>query len=965
MQQYYSKKATEEAEPPPLRTTPSLSAIGAAARRSEVQGGGEDATEEAEPTPPLVPERAARDKVQRRRQTQRKLSGIFGEARERIEREDRDSPGPLRQRVACRRIPDGRGGERLVEEGQFTEERRRGQLEDVKKVLAGTRSKKPEEALILSSRDFTPGFDRTNRDVARQLFRGIVPDQQCDRLYVNMHEVDATRYEHDRPVDEWTDFHMYTEPRLVRRAPGEGPGGLSVPPSAWNQRTDVEYELLYDEVKAFEKLEILEDLGPLDECEAGDFDFLSNAYVESKEKEDGTTKHRMVFADIVGNLFILDDLPAEIRTLGEMLRSAPMGARLGVVDGSKFFCSFKLSENTQRRVAFVFRDEPTRRFHVAKAHGMLFGEKYGPSVGQDLTSAQAMCLEHHGIFAGAVIDDLAGGATAEYIDKVGDEERAHENVAYLLLAMPAILGVTDAENKSQATPRHVAVYRGLEIDFKQRRVRAPQGKLRRARKRTGELIARAEEKGELPLGATEKWLSKVIALGDAVNGIRMFTASWLGALGDAGRANTLVEVETRGAVGGEGPPIFTPTPETIRRRRARARWRIHVTQEMVSDATQLMMRFAEAGEAASSEHRRAGLPFPHEQHLTVSIDGREVTERPTWYADFDASLSHWGAVIYLPGQEPVRHKVVPRRAAEPGTMPLRAAGVATHYGGDFGKRFTREELENLLIRQGEAEAVVAAFEQAITEPEFRVAAEGARFIGGEDNTNWLWMWLKGGSHDPLLRDAAKRLWVILHGLGATIEFRYVESALNPADDPTRPSPMGEAHLGAEYFEPLAEWARERNGRHRDFTLDACASASTAQRVRGAETQLPHIARFPEGHGQPAHKANVFKQHLGDEFAYIYPPAVIAEQVLEHAIWCGGPFVIVLQRNEHGKYTGRWADKSRSLECFVASAPRENVRQVTEAGQACLTIPSGERGNWEQHTPRFQLIAIYVAGRKDD
>jgi hypothetical protein len=110
---------------------------------------------------------------------------------------------------------------------------------------------------------------------------------------------------------------------------------------------------------------------------------------------------------------------------------------------------------------------------------------------------------------------------------------------------------------------------------------------------------------------------------------------------------------------------------------------------------------------------------------------------------------------------------------------------------------------------------------------------------------------------------------------------------------------------------------------------------------------------------------VFKQHLGDEFAYIYPPAVIAEQVLEHAIWCGGPFVIVLQRNEHGKYMGRWAVKSRSLECFVASAPRENVRQVTEAGQACLTIPSGERGNWGQYTPRFQLIAIYVAGRKDD
>ena len=900
-------------------------------------------------------------KAQRRLLVESKLHTVFSDARASMERDEQATPTALRRRAAWRRAPDAQGAVHLVADGEFTEERRQAQLADIKAVLTGTLNKRPEEAWVLGMDDFTPGFDRANRDAVKQLCTGIVSEEQITRLLVNMGGVVAARYEHGEAVNVWTDFHSNVEPRLVQRPAGAGPGTLSVPASVWEGRTDAEHELLYEQVAAFLALGILEDCGSLDACPADAYDFLSNAYVESKQKEDGTMKHRMVFSDIYGNLFISKDLPATIRPLREMLTSAPMGARIGVVDGSKFFCTFELSEGTRRRVAFVFRHGLTGRFHVARARGMLFGEAYGPSVGQDLTSAEAQCLEHHGLFAGAVIDDLAAGATTGYIDTVGSAEQAHANVAYLLLALPAIVGVTDAAGKSQATPRTVATYRGVVLDFEQRRVIALPSKLRRVQTRTCELIGRAEATHELPLGVAEKWLSTVLALSDAVNGVRMFTASWLDALGKTGRTNTLVEVRTRGSASGAGPPVFVPTPEAARRKNARARWHVGVTQEMLSDAAQLMTRFEEAGAAASGAHRRPGLPFSHEHHLTVTMDGRERMTRQVQFMDFDASLSHWGAVIYLPGQEPVRHKAMPRKAAVPGTMPLRAAGVAAHYGGDFRLRFSPAELEALLIRQAEAEAVVAAFEQAILSPVFRAAAAGARFIGGEDNTNWLWMWLKGGSHDPVLRRTAKRLWEILHELGATIEFRYVESARNPADDPTRPSPIGEAHLDAAYFEPLAEWARQRTGGQRHFSLDACASASTAQRLQGAVARLPHISRFPEGHGRPAHRANVLKQHLGDEFAYVFPPAVIAEQVLEHALWCGGAFVIVLQRDVAGGYIGRWARASRSLARFVACAPSAHVWRVAAAGQACLTIPSGQHGNWTTYSPSFELIAVYVAG----
>ena len=926
----------------------------AAKRRAETGGGGGGAAEGRE------------TREERRRAVASTLRRRFAADLQSLEEADAAAPAPLRLRNAYQWVRDADGKAYLQRAGMFTEARRTQQLADLRAVMEGKKTMAPGDAYVLGLDDtFSPGHDRMNREAADALFGdGVIPVDRLQRIKVNMFGVEAHRYFSEDGVHEYTDFHSAAvEPRLVHRLAGEGPGDMSVPASMWTGRTDDEHALLYDEVRQFIDYKILQDCGPLDECEEGTFQFLSNAYVETKEKEDGTRKHRMVFSDVYGNLFIMRGLPAKILPLSDMLKRAPVRARVGVVDGSKFFCSFALGPRTQRCVAFVFRHAKTRRFHVAKALGMLFGEAYGPSVAQDLTGAESMYLEHYNIFSGAVVDDLAAGATAAYIEMIGDVERAHANVGYALLALPAVLGITDAEGKSRATPRTVAIYRGLRINFVTRRVEALPQKLRRVMARIDQATRRSARDGTLALGETEKWLSTTLALSEAVVGMRMFAASWLHAAAKVTRANDLEAVKTLGTGEAGEASIFVPTAEAERRRKARARWRMPVTGEMRKDAAQLRDRLVEALAATGAgATREPGLPFQHEHHLTVRIDGT-LEERKVRFADFDASMSHWGAVIYIAGQEPVRSKVTPRDMTPAGLMRLRTAGKAQHLGGDFLDRFTEQQLKDLLVRQAEAMAVVAAFEQALLDPAFRKAAAGARFIAGEDNTNWIWMWLKGGGGDPIMRDLAKRLWAILAELGSTIEFRYVESLLNPADDPTRPSPVGEGHLGAIYFEAVAQWAHAVGGRQ--LTLDACASHGTAQTLPGSAEALPHISRFPEGHGARAERANVLRQHFGGEFAYIYPPAVIAEQVLAHAQWCGGQFVAMLQRTAEGNYLGRHAQESIELARFVANTPRRYTRVIARAGEAYLTIPSGAHGDWMAHTPSTDLIAIYVPASTED
>jgi hypothetical protein len=107
------------------------------------------------------------------------------------------------------------------------------------------------------------------------------------------------------------------------------------------------------------------------------------------------------------------------------------------------------------------------------------------------------------------------------------------------------------------------------------------------------------------------------------------------------------------------------------------------------------------------------------------------------------------------------------------------------------------------------------------------------------------------------------------------------------------------------------------------------------------------------------ETNVFAQDLSTQFAYIYPPAPIAEQVYAHARAQGGSFVLVLARDESGRVVTGGSRRSARLSEIVRSTPEGDRLIVAKAGTPYLRVPSGDVGSWRTIVPPTELIAILV------
>ena len=850
-------------------------------------------------------------------------------------------------RKAAKRTATG-----LHEDGLFTKKRAKELLEKTRGVLAGEISARREEARVLMRDDMRPGFAQHSKDAVATLLAGKVEGYAIEQLTATMGEIEIKWFEHDNPVHEYTDYHLAAvKPKLIQAS---APQRDWVPSHTWTERSDSDNAAILKDVQKGIREGALEVVGTVQELtDSSEVNVLSNVFVISKMKEDGTRKERMAFADIYNGLFVLRGLPCDIDVIEEILDHAPRNARGATVDGAAFFHSFALAPETSKRICFAFKDGGT--WKVARARAMLFGEAWGPCVAQGMTGAIARLLRYHGIAAAAIIDDIGAVPTQRYIDKCESEEAAYANVAFLLLQIPALFGVTNAEDKSNEIPKRVQGFLGLIIDFERRKCCSTRQKLKETVKEGRAICesAVANEDGQrtVALGRLERWTSKAMAQRLSVPGVRMFLASALDASATCLEVGTMTLEPTEGAAPGGSagePKPFISTGEKARKKKARAAWRAPMSDEMEGDMQMLVQIFEDEIEYAEVHGKSKGMPFPRERHMQVDL-------KPTLHMDTDASMPGYVAIIYAPGQKPIRTEVYPQQH-DPGMIIHRADGRAWFIlAGEIRQLVTEEEAQQLLIRQGEAITVLHALREAIKIPEFVVAATGARIVSGQDNQNWIFMFLKGGGRHPFMRSVAKQIWAIVRDLGSTFEMRYVKSALNPADDGTRHPSWGEATLDQSIFnERVAPWASQRNGGQK-LTIDACATQRSAK-IR------KYIARFADSAAELG-KNNVMSQDLQGEFAYIFPPAVLAEQVWKHAEQCGGPFVMICQQwPSSGDFIGKKAKSSRWLWEKVRRAGEGNVKQITQKGEDCVTIPSQDQGAWKRAAPRWELVAIYVPAR---
>ena len=890
--------------------------------------------------------------TQLRADTQAILAPRFAAARTQLEAEE--SAGGWQDsdsRIAHVRKHKEDGSVVLEQRGSFTSEMIKDQMTKVQMALEGTASFTAADAFVYSEKDFAPGFQSSHRESARQLFESKIDAAELDLLITCMYRVNHTDFAHQLGVNEYTDYHLgHVEPKLVQTLE---PQQDHVPECTWLSRSELDNEVIFNEVMADIEKNVLVDKGPLENMEVKPMG-IANVFVITKTKSDGSLKHRMVFADIYSNLFCLRGLPCHIDKIRTVLDGVPVGAKIGVVDAKSCFHMFKLSKNTSSAVNFMFYHKGKKAWHVAEAQAMLFGEAYGPAVAQHLSGSMAQLLRTYGIHASAVIDDLGAVAGQSYLDHwPGNPQAAHNNVAFLLLALPACLGQTDSADKCCAQPREEAMFRGLHIDYKMRRLRVTSLKLERTIEKTKTVIRRGDR---MHLGYCEKWLGTLASMEYAIVGLHYYTASFKEGLSKTMLANWEGRAKPR-TVTTRGVPEFTPTGETSRVREARSKWMMVITTEMKEDAREILALL-------QSELQRGatGKYFPEEKHVRIDLERNELREIPRMYMDTDASMCGWGGIVYPMGTEPVRVLKVPavRRLGE---LPSRAQDIegAMQVAGDVRALVSSEELKTLIIRQAEAATVLKVLlkveERTLEDAAFARTIAGSRITSGQDNMNWLYLFLKGGGKHKFMRTTAKKVKDVLRRMGVeAFDMSYVKSKWNPSDDLTRPPRWGEASLEREYFDKLHGWARGQSG-GKDFTIDACATESTAK----VESYVP---RYAEG-TVSVQEANIFRQDLSKHYTYVFPPPAILAAVKRHVESCGGAFVLLYYVRDGKVAAGPALDQQREMRTWRASRRADQIWQVASPEQRCLQVPSPSQGRWTKETPQrgYAIEAAYTAATR--